>query len=84
MLPMTQTFSLGLPDPTQRATLSVYPETAAILGLSKASAYDAAKRGDIPTIRIGRRLLVPTAALRRLLLGDAVAVHSVSTSPDAA
>ncbi len=62
--------SLGVPDPAARATLTVWPETAAILGLSKASAYDAAKRGEIPTIRIGRRLLVPTAALRRMLQLD--------------
>ncbi len=68
---MNTTPCLGVPDPTERATLTVWPETAAILGLSKASAYDAAKRGEIPTVRIGRRLLVPTAALRRLLALDA-------------
>ncbi len=56
-----------LPDPNERPTLSVWPETARLLNLSKASAYAAAERGEIPTIRIGRRLLVPTAALRRML-----------------
>ncbi|EGD44662.1 hypothetical protein NBCG_01082 [Nocardioidaceae bacterium Broad-1] len=50
--------------------MSVWPEAAGILHLSKASAYAAAERGEIPTIRIGRRLLVPTAALRRLLQLD--------------
>jgi Helix-turn-helix domain len=38
-----------------------------ILGLSRASAYAAAGRGEIPTLRIGRRLIVPTHALRRML-----------------
>jgi excisionase family DNA binding protein len=38
-----------------------------ILGISRGSAYTAAANGDIPTIRIGKRLLVPRAALDRLL-----------------
>ncbi len=37
------------------------------LGLGRNSAYEAAKRGEIPTIRIGGRLLVPIEALRRML-----------------
>jgi excisionase family DNA binding protein len=45
-------------------------EVAAILRISRGSAYEAAKRKEIPTIRIGRRLLVPSAALERLLAGD--------------
>lgn len=55
-----------LPDPREQPTVSV-EDAARILGLGRASAYEAAKRGDIPTLRIGRRLLVPTAALLRLL-----------------
>lgn len=39
------------------------------IGISRNSAYEAAKRGDIPTIRIGRRILVPRLALDRLLSG---------------
>jgi excisionase family DNA binding protein len=45
-------------------------EVAAILRISRGSAYEAAKRKEIPTIRIGRRLLVPSAALERLLSGN--------------
>ena len=59
---------VGIPTPQERPTLTIYPETAQILGLSKSSVYAAAERGEIPTIRVGRRLLVPTAALRRMLL----------------
>lgn len=47
-------------------TLSV-EHAGRLLGLSRGSAYRAATRGDIPTIRIGRRLLVPTAKLLTLL-----------------
>jgi excisionase family DNA binding protein len=42
-------------------------EAAPIIGVSRGSAYAAARSGEIPTLRIGRRLLVPVAALRRLL-----------------
>lgn len=40
------------------------------LGIGRAAAYNAVARGDIPSIRIGRRVVVPTAALRRLLQLD--------------
>lgn len=39
-------------------------------GLCRNGSYDAAKRGDFPTIKVGRLLKVPTAALSRLLLID--------------
>jgi excisionase family DNA binding protein len=42
-------------------------EAGRLLGISRTSAYNAAKAGDIPTIRIGGRLLVPTARLCDLL-----------------
>lgn len=50
----------------KRLTLTV-EEAAEILGLSRAFAYEAVRRGEIPSIRIGRRILVPRAALQRLL-----------------
>ena len=43
------------------------PEAGERLGLSRPSAYLAVKRGQIPVIRIGRRLLVPIAALDKML-----------------
>lgn len=42
-------------------------EAAALLGISPRSAYRAAASGEIPTIRIGRRILVPTALIHRML-----------------
>lgn len=47
----------------------VYTVEAAgkLLGLSRPSAYAAAASGEIPTIRIGRRLLVPKARLAAML-----------------
>jgi excisionase family DNA binding protein len=49
-----------------RLTLTV-EEAAALLGISRAFAYEAVRRGEIPSIRIGRRVLVPKAALERLV-----------------
>jgi excisionase family DNA binding protein len=45
-------------------------ELPKVLGISRAAAYEAVKTGDIPSIRIGRRIVVPTAAVRRLLQLD--------------
>lgn len=44
-------------------------EAAQLLGIGRNHCYEAAKRGDIPAIRIGRRILVPRAALDSLLKG---------------
>lgn len=48
------------------ATITV-EHAAEILGISRSSAYRAAARGEIPVIRIGRRLLVPTAKFLAML-----------------
>jgi excisionase family DNA binding protein len=45
-------------------------EAAGRLGISRALAYEAAHRGELPVCRIGRRMLVPRAALLRLLGQD--------------
>jgi excisionase family DNA binding protein len=50
-------------------TVSV-EEAGRILGCSRNSAYEAVKRGEIPVVRIGKRLLVPKSALERMLNGE--------------
>ncbi|MCP4384513.1 MAG: helix-turn-helix domain-containing protein [Hyphomicrobiales bacterium] len=45
-----------------RVALTV-EEVASLLGLGRSAAYEAARRGEIPTRRLGRRLLVPVPAL---------------------
>jgi len=47
-------------------TISVI-EAGKRLGLGKQASYDAAHRGDLPVIRMGRRLLVPVAAFEAML-----------------
>ena len=45
-------------------------EAGKLLGLSRNSSYAAIRRGEIPSVRIGKRILVPRAALQKLLNGD--------------
>ena len=49
-----------------KKTLTV-DEAAKFLGVGRGTAYEAVRRGEIPVVRIGKRLLVPVAALERLL-----------------
>lgn len=49
-----------------KQTLTV-TEAAEVLGIGRSAAYEAARSGEIPAIRIGKRILVPVVALERLL-----------------
>ena len=53
----------------ERLTLTV-EETAKKLGIGRQLAYDKVKTGEIPSITIGRRILVPRRALERMLEGS--------------
>ncbi len=50
----------------ERVTMTV-EEAARLLGISRGLAYEMARQGRLPTLRLGRRLLVPRARLERLL-----------------
>ncbi len=50
----------------ERETLTV-SEAAKLLGVAPATVYAAVKRGELPAIRIGDRILIPELGLRRLL-----------------
>lgn len=55
-------------DPVTKESLTITVKEAAVaLNISRGLAYQAARDGGIPTIRIGRRLLVPRRALEKLL-----------------
>ncbi len=47
-------------------TISV-PTAGRLLSISRVTAYKAAKSGQLPTIRMGRRILVPKAAIEKML-----------------
>jgi hypothetical protein len=48
-------------------TISVPEAGKRYFGLSRNAAYDAAARGDIPTIKVGRLKRVPVRAMERML-----------------
>jgi hypothetical protein len=51
-----------------RALLPLWPEVGKnILGLSRGATYDAAQRGDIKTVRLGRLKRVPSVWLKSKL-----------------
>jgi excisionase family DNA binding protein len=52
-----------------KATYTV-DEAAGMLGVSRNSAYQAARAGELPVIRIGKRLLVPRHAFEKMLAGN--------------
>jgi len=56
----------ALPDPETQPTISI-DEAADLLGICRASMYRAAKAGECPTVRIGRRILVKTAPFLRMI-----------------
>jgi len=50
----------------EKLTFSVR-EAAEALGVSRNSAYSGVLRGDIPHVKVGKRILVPRRALEELL-----------------
>jgi excisionase family DNA binding protein len=54
-------------DDSERRTVTV-EQAGRILGISRGAAYQHANDGTIPVIRLGKRLLVPKAALDKLLM----------------
>jgi excisionase family DNA binding protein len=53
----------------KRLTVTV-EEAAKILGIGRGLAYEAIRTGQIKSVRIGRRILVPLAPLRKMLNAD--------------
>lgn len=55
-----------LPDPEVQPTVSV-DVAAKATGVNRKTYYEGIKRGELPGIVLGRRVVVPTARLRVLL-----------------
>jgi hypothetical protein len=55
----------------QRQTVPLWPHAGRVLGLGRNGTYDAAARGEIPTLQFGRRKVVSKKLLARLLDGQA-------------
>ncbi len=61
----------------ERAALSI-AETCRLLGMSRGALSRAIAKGDIPSIRVGGRILIPKAALGRLLLDNQEQPHTTA------
>ncbi len=57
----TRSHSPGLAELGSRLTITV-EEAASLLGLGRSAAYEAARRGEIPNRKLGRRVIVPVPA----------------------
>jgi excisionase family DNA binding protein len=50
----------------ERLVLTV-SETASVLRLSRAFTYELVARGQLPSVRFGRRIMIPRAGIQRIL-----------------
>lgn len=64
---------------TDLALVLTVEETGELLGISRTLAYDLVRPGTIPSLRLGRRIVVPRHTLLNLL--DAGTAQNVSASP---
>jgi excisionase family DNA binding protein len=77
MTPDTNITIIDLTTDDAPATITV-TQAGRLLGISRGGAYRAATAGELPTIRIGRRLLVPVPALMSLLGAGATTTVEVA------
>lgn len=57
---MQSTVARTIPDPNAEPTIPV-KRAAVILGISVRHAYSAVERDEIPSIKVGRKIVIPTA-----------------------
>lgn len=57
----------------ERSTMTV-EEAAEVLGISRTSAYECVRRGELRAVRLGRRLVVPRLVVEQLLTGERTTV----------
>jgi len=50
----------------ERLTLTVQ-EAAELIGISRAHAYELVRQSTIPSLKLGRRVVIPRRALERML-----------------
>lgn len=67
----------------QQTKLTLTPsEAAAELGVSKTKMYELLHNGQIPALRVGRRILIPTEELKNWLLEQAHINREISPRGD--
>jgi len=56
-------------DEHEESLVVTVVEAARMLRLSRGLTYEAVRQGQIPSVKVGRRILIPRVALQRLLDG---------------
>jgi excisionase family DNA binding protein len=69
----------GTDEVSMTMTMTV-SEAARVLGISRSSAYECVRRGELRAVRLGRRLVVPRSAVTELLEG--VRVETLAHEPE--
>ncbi len=62
--------SRGDAEMTENRLVLTVEEAAGLLRISRGLAYEMVRTGRLPSIRLGRRIVVPRPALHKLLQGD--------------
>ena len=60
---------MNIKQPDEREVLTV-EEVMKVLGIGRRAAYAGVRSGQIPSIRVGRRFLVPVTFVERMLVGE--------------
>jgi excisionase family DNA binding protein len=63
--------------PAEPPAVLTVPEAGRLLRIGRGAAYEAARRGELPVVRIGRTLRVPRHALMSLLNADELASNEL-------
>jgi excisionase family DNA binding protein len=53
-------------QPIERRTFTI-PEAAVIVGVGKSTLYEHVKNGDVPCVRLGRRVVIPAHVIEAML-----------------
>ena len=62
---------IGTKAPIEKLTYSV-DEFCEIMGISRNHGFTAVRNGEVPHLRLGKRILIPRVAVERMLAGAAV------------
>jgi excisionase family DNA binding protein len=63
---------------SERLTFTV-EEAGVLLGISRALAYEMARTGRLPTLRFGKRIVVPKKAIENMLERSALSISHEKT-----
>ncbi len=75
----TETETETCPDHCADRLVYTVGEAGALLGISRAFAYELVARGELPVIRLGRRRLVPKVALLALVEANRANIRTDAT-----